>query len=155
MGAPLGTRYVAIARRRALLLCFGAMTSGCGLLEQPVAIADPTGLEPPIGPTVEVAVDNRSSEELAVTISQGGQLGPSLIVAPCQASNFINPAVGPFTVGMGPVSELPDRPMPPLVESSRLEMVEGRYRLLVRVAPDGEVTFGPLEGVAPLRAGGC
>src|SRR5687768_17485329 len=39
--------------------------------------------------------------------------------------------------------------MPPLVESSRLAKVDGGYRLLVRVAPTGEVTSGPLEGVAP------
>jgi len=154
VGARIGTLCVAIARRAALVLCVGAIASGCGLLE-PVAIAEPTGLGPPIGPTVEVAVDNRSSEQLAVTISQGGQLGPSLIVAPCQASNFINPVEGPFTVGFGTVTELPERPMPAFVESSRIEKVDGEYRLLVRVAPNGEVTFQPLTGVAPLRAGGC
>jgi len=104
---------------------------------------------------MEVAVDNRSSEELAVTISQGGELGPSLLVLPCQASNFINPVDGPFTVGLGPVLELPERPMPPLVESSQLEKVDGGYRLLIRVAPNGEVTFGPLEGAAPLRSADC
>jgi hypothetical protein len=112
MSAPLRTHFTAIARRCALLLCVGAITSGCGLLE-PIPIAIPTHLEGPIGDTVEIAVDNRSSAQLAVTISQGGQLGPSLIVLPCQASNFINPADGPFTVGLGPVSELPERPMPP------------------------------------------
>lgn len=118
-------------------------------------MAQPTRLEPPIGDTVEVAVDNRSSDELAVTISQGGQLGPSLIVAPCQASDFTNPVDGPFTVGLGPVFELPERPMPPLVESSQLEKVDGRYRLLIRVAPNGEATFGTLEGTRPQRAADC
>jgi hypothetical protein len=79
----------------------------------------------------------------------------TVVTDPPEASNFINPADGPFTVGLGKVTELPERPMPALVESSRLETGDGGYRLLVLVAPDGEFTFGPLEGPAPLRGGGC
>ena len=90
-----------------------------------------------------------------MTVSQGGQLGPSMVVGACEASNFIYPIEGPFTVGVGNAADFSERPMPPLVESSRLEKVDGEYRLLIGVAADGGVTFGPLEGAAPMRAAGC
>jgi len=116
----------------------------------------PTELEPASGTQVEVAVDNRSDESFAITVSQGAQPGPaSMTVRPCEASNFIYPMEGPFTVGFGQAEDFSDGPMPELVASDSLDIIDGGYRLLIRVGPNGEVTFGPLEGVAPLRSAGC
>ena len=139
---------------RGLLLCVAMMSSGCAALV-PTPVPGPTLLEPPGGTPVEVAVDNRSGERFAMTVSQGAQLGPSMVVGACEASNFIYPIEGPFTVGVGNAADFAERPMPPLVESRRLEMIDGEYRLLIRIAADGGVTFGPLEGAAPMRAAGC
>ena len=141
-------------RRRGLLLCVAAISSGCAALV-PTPVPGPTLLDPPAGTPVEVAVDNRSGERIAMTVSQGGQLGPSMVVGACEAGNFVYPIEGPFTVGVGNAADLAERPMPPLVESSRLDKIDGEYRLLIRVAADGTVTFGRLEGPAPLRAAGC
>ena len=79
------------------------------------------------GTPVEVAVDNRSGERIAMTVSQGAQLGPSMVVGACEASSFIYPIEGPFTVGVGNATDFSERPMPPLVESSRLE--KDRWRV--------------------------
>ena len=139
-----------------VLLCVAATISGCGLPGQVSQVdPQPTNIEPPQGDAVEVAIENLSSDTLAVTFSQRGQLGPTLIVPSCEASDYTDRFDGPFTVGLGPISELPERPMPPLVESPQLEKVDGRYRLLIRVAPNGEVTFGPLEGEAPRPGARC
>ena len=136
------------------LLCVAAICSGCAALV-PTPVPGPTLLEPPAGTPVEVAVDNRSGERIAMTVSQGAQLGPSMVVGACEASNFIYPIEGSFTIGVGSAADFSERPMPPLVESSRLEKVDGEYRLLVGIAADGAVTFGPLERAAPMRAAGC
>ena len=139
-----------------VLLCVAATISGCGLPGQVSQRTPlPTNIEPPHGDTVEVAIENLSSDTLAVTFSQRGRLGATLIVPSCEASDYTDRFDGPFTVGLGPISELPERPMPPLVESPQLEKVDGRYRLLIRVAPNGEVTFGPLEGEAPRPGARC
>jgi hypothetical protein len=139
-----------------VLLCVAAAVSGCALPGQ-VSQVDPvpTNIEPPDGDTVEVAIENLSSDTLAVTFSQRGRLGSSLIVRSCEASDYTDRIDGRFTVGLGPISELPERPMPPLLESTQLEKVDGRYRLLIRVAPNGEVTFRPLEGEAPRPGARC
>ena len=78
-----------------------------------------------------------------------------MIVGPCEASNFIYPMEEPFTVGFGKAEDFSDRPMPELVASDRLDKIDGGYRLLIRVGPNGEVAIGPLEGVAQLRGAGC
>lgn len=101
-------------------------------------------------------MDNRSNESLTMTLSQGADPGPaSLTVGPCEASNFIYPMEGPLSVGFGKAEDFSDLPMPELVLSGRLNKIDGGYRLLIRVGPNGEVTFGPLEGDAPLRGAGC
>jgi len=102
-----------------------------------------------------VAVDNHSGDALAMTVSQGGQPGPYLIMGACEASNFIYPMEDAFTVGLGNAEDFSERPMPRLVESGRLERTNGGYRLLIRVSPTGVVTFGPLEGEALIRGPGC
>lgn len=141
--------------RRAVLVCVTAILSGCAAL-LPTPTPGPTHLEPAAGAQVEVAVDNRSDESFAMTVSQGGQPGPAhLIVGACEASNFIYPMEGAFSVGFGKAADFSDLPMPELVASDRLDMVDGEYRLLIRVSPDGDVVFAPLVGVAPLRSIGC
>lgn len=141
--------------RRVLFACVVALSSGCGAF-LPTRTPGPTELEPAGGPQVEVAVYNRSNESFAMTVSQGAQSGPaSMTVGPCEASNFIYPMEEPFSVGFGKAEDFSDRPMPELVASDRLDITDGGYRLLIRVGPNGEVTFGPLEGVAPLRSSGC
>jgi hypothetical protein len=122
----------------------------------PIPPRGPTELEPAGGTQVEVAVDNRSNESFAMTVSQGAQPGPaSMTVGPCEASNFIYPMEGPFSVGFGKAEDFSDRPMPELVASDRLDIIDGGYRLLIRVGLNGEVSVGALEGVAPLRSSGC
>lgn len=140
--------------RTAALLWVIAITAGCGVLG-PMPTPAPTDVPRPRGVPVEVAVDNRSDESLVMTVSRGGQPGPYLIVGPCEASNFIYPMDGPFTIGLGREADFSERPMPPLVSSDELDPVDGGYRLLVSVAPDGSADFEPLEGDAPLRGAGC
>lgn len=137
-------------RRRAALACIAVIVAGCAAVV-PTPIPDPTQLAPPAGTRVEVAVDNRSDDTLAVTLSQAGALGPSLILGPCEATSLIYPMNGPFTVGFGKAADFEERPMPPLVDSNQIPQVGGEYRMLVRVNAVGEVSFVPLAGVAPLR----
>jgi hypothetical protein len=66
-------------------------------------------------------------------------------VGPCEASNFIYPMEGPFTVGFGMAADFVDRPMPELVASDRLEIIDGGYRLLIRVAAMARWGSGPWE----------
>lgn len=70
-----------------------------------------------------------------MAISQGGQLGPSMVVGACEAATFDYPIDGPFTVGFALASRFAPEPMPALVESSDLHLTDGRYRLLIRIAP--------------------
>jgi hypothetical protein len=144
---------LAVRRNVPVLACIAAIASGCAAL-LPTPQTGPTPVEPPPGTQVEVAVDNRSDEGIALTFSQNGQLGPNMILGPCEASNLIYPLQGPFTVGLGKATDLAEGPMPPLVDSSELRFVDGEYRLLVRVDADGDVSFAPLEGVAEVRSGG-
>lgn len=140
--------------RLGLFACVLAL-SGCGVF-LPTPNPGPTEPEPAGGTRVEVAVDNRSNEPFAMTVSRGAEPGPaSLIVGPCEATNFVYPIEGPFSVGFGNAEDFSGRAMPELVASDRLDIVDGGYRLLIRVAPNGEVTVGPFEGVAPLRGAGC
>ena len=142
-------------RRSALLGSVAAILSACAALS-PMPNPGPTQLEAAAGTQVEVAVDNRSSEPVAITVSQRAQPRPAhLIVGGCDASNFIYPMEGAFSIGFGKASDFSDRPMPELVASDRLDIIDGAFRLLIRVGVDGEVAFGRLEGVAPLRSGGC
>ena len=141
--------------RSILFGCFVLVSSGCNVF-LPTHTPGPTDLDPPGGTQVEVAVDNRSDESYAMTVSQGAEPGPaSLTVGPCEASNFIYPMEEPFRIGFGKAAEFSDRPMPALVASDQLDKIDGGYRLLNRVDPTGEVEFGPLEGAAPFRGSGC
>lgn len=91
-----------------------------------------------------------------MTISQGGaQSGPSMTVGGCEASTFTYPIDGPFTVGFGMAADFSGDAMPPLVESTELQLIDGKYRLLIRVSPAGTVTFGALHGPALSRRPGC
>ena len=141
---------LAFLRRRAALACVAVIASGCAALV-PTPTPDPTQIDPPAGARVEVAVDNRSDDALALTLSQAGALGPSLILGPCEATSLTYPMIGPFTVGFGKAADFGERPMPPLVESNQIPQAGGEYRMLVRVNADGEVSVVPLAGVAPLR----
>ena len=141
--------------RGAALLCIAAIAAGCAALTpQPTQDPGPTQLDPPAGTPVEVAVDNRSDEPLALTFSQQGKLGPHLVLGACEATSLAYPLDGPFTVGLGSAADFANGPMPPLVESVQLPRVGGEYRVLVRIGADGEVTFGRLEGAAPVRGAG-
>jgi hypothetical protein len=142
-------------RQNVVLVCVLVISSGCGVLV-PTPTPGPTELEPAAGTQVEVAVDNRSGESFTMTVSQGAEPGPAyLTVGPCEASNFIYPMEGGFTVGFGKAADFSDRPMPELVAPDQLDIIDGGYRLLIRVGANGEVRFGPLAGVAPLRGAGC
>lgn len=141
-------------RVRALALTLmAAVVSGCAALT-PTAEPEPTELAPAVGTQVEVAVDNLSDEPLALTLSQMGALGPHLILGACEATNLVYPQDGPFTVGLGAAADFRDAPMPPLVDSTDLQRVDGGYRLLVRINAAGNVIHGPLVGEAPLRGAG-
>jgi hypothetical protein len=139
-----------LRRRGSALASIAVIASGCAALV-PTPTPEPTQLDAPAGWRVEVAVDNRSDDALALTLSQAGALGPSLILGPCEATSLIYPMIGPFTVGLGKAADFLERPMPPLVESNQIPQAGGEYRMLVRVNADGEVSFVPLAGVAPLR----
>ena len=111
-------------RRGVALASLVALLSGCGGL-LPTATPGPTELDPPGGTEVEVAVDNRSDQS-TMTVSQGAEPGQaSLTVGPCEASNFIYPMEGPFTVGFGAAEQFSDQPMPELVTSDRLNIIDG------------------------------
>jgi hypothetical protein len=141
---------IAQADRRAVsrltvLVSLVLISSGCGVLV-PTPTPGPTELQPAAGTQVEVAVDNRSGESFTMTVSQGAEPGPAyLTVGPCEASNFIYPMEGPFTVGFGKAADFSDRPMPELVASDRLEIIDGGYRLLIRVAAMARWGSGPWE----------
>lgn len=58
----------------------------------------------------------------------------------------------PFAVGYGPIGDRGGRPMPAVISSDDLMPVDGGYRVLVRVAPDGSVSADDLVGPPPVRA---
>ncbi|MDX6532306.1 MAG: hypothetical protein QOF68_50 [Gaiellales bacterium] len=140
--------------RMVALVVIASINSGCaGLLPTPVP--QPTRLEPAGDTEVEVAVDNRSANPMALTVSQNRQMRGGLTVGMCEATNIIVALDGPFVVGLGPAADFADAPMPLLVQSSEIPAdAQRRYRVLVSVDAEGEVRVGPLEGVAPIRGPG-
>jgi hypothetical protein len=86
------------------LVVVASIVSGCaGIL--PTLVPRPTRLEPAGDTDVEVAVDNRSANPMALTVSQNGQMRGGLTVGTCEATNMIVALDGPFEVGLGPAAD--------------------------------------------------
>ena len=136
------------------LVVSASIVSGCaGLLPTPVP--QPTRLEPLGDTVVEVAVDNRSADPMALTVSQNGQMRGGLTVGMCEATNMIVALDGPFVVGLGAAADFANAAMPLLVDSSEIQAdAQQQYRVLVSVDPNGEVRVGPLQRAAPMRGPG-
>lgn len=140
------TKFDAI-RTGAMALTMGIVSTGCGFALPP----SPTNAEPPAGEGFEVAIDNQSSSAIRLVLAQETS-GPSLMVGPCEASSLKYSIDGPFSLRVG-APQADDSALPILATSDELAGDDG-IRVLVRIAPDGSVSFGDLVGSAPYRPPG-
>ena len=124
------------------------MLAGCAAL---VGSPSPTGVVSLPGDAFEIALDNRSSSAVKLVLWQG-TTGPSLNVGPCEASSIEYAIEGPFSLRAGR-ADVEDTALPVLADSDELPAGPG-MRLIVRVAPDGSLSFEELVGPAPMRPPG-
>ncbi len=151
------TKFDAI-RTGAMALTMSIVSTGCGFALPP----SPTNAEPPASEGFEVAIDNQSSSAIQLVLLQetfgpigvshpdGGSI--SRTVGPCEASTLKGSIDGPFSLRVG-APKADDSALPILATSDELAGDDG-IRVLVRIAPDGSMSFGDLVGSAPNRPPG-
>ena len=130
-------------------LTFGGLREGW-VAAQPTQTGQPTPVERAGTATIDVAWENRSQQDLVLTVAEDGALTAYALVEPCTAHNMIVDVTPPFTVGLGPRSEPVTEPQSTIFDSGLAETQS--HELLVQIERDGSVSVGARSSEADFRS---